>query len=234
MERDETHELTAAYALNALDPREEAAFEEHLAGCEACQTELAALTETAGALASSIHGPPPPPELRTRILDRVAGERLNVVPLRRRRPFQAALVAAAAALALAVGLGAWATSLSSDLDDERRAAAESALAAEVLAEPETEHHQVQGADGVLAIAPNRAATLVLNGFPPAPDGHTYEAWVIVEGKAQPAGLFQAGSTRTVAPLSVPVPNGALVGVTVEPADGSTTPSGEMVVTSRAA
>jgi anti-sigma-K factor RskA len=68
---------------------------------------------------------------------------------------------------------------------------------------------------------------------PAPDGHTYEAWVIVEGKVQPAGLFQSGSTRTVAPLSVPVPDGALVGVTVEPAGGSTTPSGEMVVTSRA-
>ena len=234
MERDKTHELTAAYALNALDPQEEAAFEEHLAGCEACRTEIAALIETAGALASSMQGPPPPPELRARILDRVAGERTNVVPLRGRRPFQAALVAAAAALALAVGFGAWATSLSSDLDKERRAAAESARAAEVLAEPETEHHQVEGTDGVLAIAPDRGATLVLSGLPPAPDGHTYEAWVVVEDNVQPAGLFQAGSTRTVARLSVPVPEGALVGVTVEPTGGSRTPSGEMLVTARAA
>ncbi len=42
------HELSAAYALDALDSDERESYEAHLAGCEDCQRELATLSETAG------------------------------------------------------------------------------------------------------------------------------------------------------------------------------------------
>ena len=45
------HELTAGYALDALDPAEREAFEAHLEGCEPCRQELASFWEVTGGLA---------------------------------------------------------------------------------------------------------------------------------------------------------------------------------------
>ena len=47
----ELHSLVAPYALDALDESDERSFEEHLALCERCREELAALREAAAALA---------------------------------------------------------------------------------------------------------------------------------------------------------------------------------------
>ena len=46
MEADALHDLTAAYALDALDPEDARRYEAHLARCERCQEELAALSES--------------------------------------------------------------------------------------------------------------------------------------------------------------------------------------------
>src|SRR4029079_6175388 len=62
------HELTAGYALDALDPDERRAYEAHLAGCERCQQELASFWESTEALAVAASGPAPSPALRERIL----------------------------------------------------------------------------------------------------------------------------------------------------------------------
>ena len=51
MEADALHDLTAAYALNALEPEEARRYEAHLARCERCRDEFAALSESASALA---------------------------------------------------------------------------------------------------------------------------------------------------------------------------------------
>ena len=39
------HDLTAAYALDALDAHDEERYEEHLATCERCREELAELRD---------------------------------------------------------------------------------------------------------------------------------------------------------------------------------------------
>ena len=51
---DAVHELTAAYALDAVEPDEARGYEEHLAGCERCREELASLQTAAGALAYAV------------------------------------------------------------------------------------------------------------------------------------------------------------------------------------
>ena len=84
MEADVLHDLTAAYALDALDPGDARRYEAHLARCERCQGEFAELSETATALAYATDAPAPPAELRTRILDQARAERPNLVPLRPR------------------------------------------------------------------------------------------------------------------------------------------------------
>src|SRR5207249_11713756 len=99
MESLTMHDLTAAYALDALDASEAREYEEHLATCERCRDELAHLSGAAGALAFAVESPAPPAELRSRILVAARAERPNVVPLRPRWTAVTRAVAAVAAIA---------------------------------------------------------------------------------------------------------------------------------------
>src|SRR2546427_1438082 len=130
------HELTAPYALDALDREERDSFEAHLAQCERCREELARLGATAAMLAWAGVPAAPPAELRGRILDAAAAERQNVVPLHARRPwlFRATAAAAAVAACTAIGLGIWSASLSHSLQNERSPHAAAVSAMQILAD----------------------------------------------------------------------------------------------------
>ncbi len=54
MTHDDTREMLAALALDALSPEEREAARAHVAGCAECQRELAALENAAGALAYAV------------------------------------------------------------------------------------------------------------------------------------------------------------------------------------
>lgn len=66
----EFHVEVGAYALDALDESERDAFEQHLAGCQSCQRELAEFTETTARL-GVLGDVAPPPELRGSLLDAI-------------------------------------------------------------------------------------------------------------------------------------------------------------------
>ena len=118
---DESHDLLAAYALNALSEDERSAFEQHLEDCERCRDELIGFADAAAALALAAEPAMPLPELRGRILgDARRGG--SVIPLRRRAVPAVAAVAALAASA-AIGIGIWASLLHSSLSSERGARA---------------------------------------------------------------------------------------------------------------
>ena len=121
-EETDLHELVAAYALNALDDEDRAAFEQHLADCEQCTAALADLRDTAAALAFVPETVAPPAALRSRILETASAERPNVVPLHRaaRRTWALGGVAAVA-VAAAAALAIWNVSLHNSLDDARSA-----------------------------------------------------------------------------------------------------------------
>ena len=221
MEHERVHELTAAYALHALRPDEERAFEAHLSRCSECREELASFDDTTAALAYGVEAPAPPPALRERILTEARAERPNVRSLRPRWAAPAAAVAAVAAVA-ALALGLWAVSLSNELKSEREARSE---------QPRV--FPVSGTDGRLVVAPTGEAVLLLPDLDPAPRGKTYEAWVIEDGAPQPAGLFEGGE-RTAVALVRPVPEGATVAVTIERAGGVPAPTGRALFTARAA
>ena len=223
MDDETTHDLIAAYALDALDHDEERAFERHLATCERCRRELVELREAAGSLALAVDAPPPPPALRQRILDGARSEPSNVVPLFRRRPFQAVTAAAAVAACAAIGLGLWATSLSRDLDEERSASA----ALEVLADPGAQRISVLDGKATVVVAESRRAALVVGDLAPPPNGKDYEVWVIDEGRPARAGVFEPGDGDAVV-LSETVPPGAVVAVTLERDGGVDAPEGPQV------
>jgi anti-sigma-K factor RskA len=220
MEADALHDLTAAYALNALAEEEARRYEAHLARCERCQGELAELSESAGALAYAADAPMPSAELRARILDRARAERPNVVPLRPRwlRPV---IAAAAVAACAAIGFGLWAFSLSDRLDRREADLASQTRVAQILAQPGS--HKISFSRGALVVGPDGNGALLLNKLAEPGSGRTYEAWVADGGAPRPAGLFAGGRTVAVL-LDQPVRDGATVLVTEEKAGGTKAPS----------
>ena len=213
MDNDTLHDLTAAYALDALGPDDALAYEQHLAGCERCQEELASLGAAAGSLAYAVLPVEPPPALRERILQAARDERPNVVPL---RPRPLAAVAAVAACA-AVGLGVWNILLHNDLNSRHEA---------LRGVPLT------GASGSVVVGTAGTAALVVSNLVSAPAGKTYEAWVIEKGKALPAGTFGGGGRTIVIHLTRSLPAGAIVAVTLERAGGVEQPTREPFITSQ--
>ena len=157
------HELTAGYALDALEPAEREAYESHLGGCPRCQEELASFWEVTGALAVAADGPAPSPALRDRILEAARAEQQTVVPLepRRRRVSPVLATVTAVAAAVAIGLGIYAISLNGQLDDTRSALSAQETAAAVLADPNATTVAMQSGSGRLVVAGDGSAVLVI-------------------------------------------------------------------------
>src|SRR4051812_44056536 len=103
----EIHHLGAAYALDALDDRERAAYEAHFATCEICRTEVGEYRAAAADLAT-LTATPPPADVKARVMGDIATTRQlsplppAVVRLADRRPNRAvmAILAIAAAALL--------------------------------------------------------------------------------------------------------------------------------------
>jgi anti-sigma-K factor RskA len=212
------HDLTAAYALDALEPEEARGYEEHLAGCERCREELASLQGAAGALAYAAPPARPPEELRGRILAAARAERPNVVPLQASGPHVRHyrwIASVAVAACAVVGLAVWNVSLHNRLDRAQEA---------LRGVPLT------GATGSVVVSGGNGA-LVVSNLAPAPTGKTYEAWVIKGGRASPAGTFGGGGRTIVFRLTRPLPAGAVVAVTLEPSGGVEQPTRKPFITS---
>lgn len=222
------HELSAAYALHALDGDEERAFEQHLARCERCRADVRDFQATGALLAYEGPAPEPPPRLKQRILARAQAERPQVVPFpeRRRWLFPATAGVAAAAAVTALALGIWAASLSSSLGDERAAARENAGLLAVLGQADAQRIPLEGANGTLVVDDSGRGWLVLFDLDAAPSDKTYEAWIVQGGGTSPAGLFPGGNGQTIVPLREEVPEGASVAVTLERAGGVPEPEND--------
>jgi anti-sigma-K factor RskA len=218
---DDVHELSALYALDALDEDERSRFESHLEECARCRHELASWRDAAVSLAYAAEAPVPPVGLRDRILVSARSERQNVVPLRPRRKWlaPAAAAVAVAATAAAVGIGIWAASLNGSLSKDR-----SAL--RVFADPTARHIPLSGVTGTLVVTRGGVAALAAN-LPSPPSGKQYEAWVI-DSATHRAGVF-SGRTTT---LTTRVHAGATVKVTLERAGGVDAPTTTPLLSAR--
>ena len=229
MEQTEVHDLTAAYALDALDRDEELRYEEHLGACARCRDELAALREAASALAYAVDAPAPPSALRGRILAEATRERPNVIPLGRRWVGPALATSTAVAATAAVLLAVWASSLNGRLDREQTLNASQQSALTILADPRSRRVPLEGAEGALVVDRRGRAALAVLGLARAPKGKTYEAWVNEGGEPKPAGTFPGGEDGAVVRLTRPVGRQTRVLVTIEAEGGVERPTGQPIL-----
>ena len=235
------HALSGAYAVDAVDDDERAAFEEHLRGCHDCQDEVASLREAAALMADDA-AMTPPPSLRDSVLSGITTIRplpperptaaevedtaSVVVPMRSRRRFRIATLAAAAAVLAVVGVGAvfqpW-----QDRNNETPSATLSP-ADRVLAADDAKHVSISFSDGskatvVRSLSEGRAV-LVTSHMAAPPTGKTFELWLQdASGHMSKAGLMSKPGDNKVL-LRGDAAKATGVGITVEPAGGSTQPT----------
>ena len=248
MNTDEIHGLSGAYAVDAVDDVERAQFEAHVAGCTECRAEVASLRAAAGELAlltvtaptSSLRASvlrdissvrPLPPQVRSEeapapepvtfstpsaptSLESKGAERA------RRASVPQWLAGVAAAAVLATGGLVW-HPWSPDTGTVQLTATQRVLQSN---DAQRFEKKVGDATATIVRSPGlKKAVIVTANMPAPPDGKVYELWLQQGTEMVRAGLMPAGEANTVL-LDGDAATAAGVGITVEPAGGSATPT----------
>ncbi|WP_382303855.1 anti-sigma factor domain-containing protein [Herbiconiux sp. UC225_62] len=145
----------------------------------------------------------------------------------------------AAAAALFVGGGIVGTAVSGGFGTSAVTDVSAAGLAEITAAQDSQRTTVPVEGGgtatlVWSDTLGRSA-VVVDGLAPLPDGKVYEAWYIDADGAAPAGTFTAASDGTSwHVLAGAMSPGDAIGVTVEPAGGSTAPTTDPILVGQTA
>lgn len=235
---DDVHADAALYAVDALEPAERAAFEEHLSNCEACRREVDSFGRLGGHLAGAV-AQEPPPELRENVLAAVRATRSGVPvedPARpsagvvsladRRRPRRQWWAAAAAAVLLpAAALGGWGLGAQNEQQEQQLVALEQDRQNRLLSASDITAHrlEVSGRPATLLVsAQEDEAMFVASDLPGPGEGREYQLWLMQDGTPVPDVHFGGGQVRVW--LDGEVERAGAVAMTVEPSGGSATPT----------
>lgn len=234
------HTLTGAYALNALDDDERREFEAHLAECPACQQEIREFEATAAELGGSL-AETPPPHLKADVMGTIATTRQErpvprpsddqtVVAFPKRRLLDRVILPAAAILAvLVVGLAVTVGNLNARVNELE---ASTLRVTDIVAAPDLRTWNVDNngtTARVVYSATQGQGMFLASGLQPAPDGKTYELWLIGPDGAKPAGLFSGRDGTVSHPMTGDMSAATHIGVTVEPAGGSPQPTTDPIL-----
>jgi anti-sigma-K factor RskA len=242
VESHELHLLTGAYAVDALTGAELDAFEAHLQRCTSCTEEVRGLRETAARLGMTTAMEPPPwmrqkvlaAASRTRQLPPPGGRLLGrdtprpVKRLRRSLPRSAGVLAMAAAI---VVLAVLQVNTRHQLQQTQQG---SRAVAAVLAAPdarlETSSTTVGGTVTAVISRQDHEAVITTADMPTQTDAKVYQVWVISASGARSVGLLPGSSTGVSSPvLAADVQAGDRLGITVEPAGGTSRPTTTPIV-----
>ncbi|QKW10465.1 anti-sigma factor [Streptomyces sp. NA04227] len=243
MSTADLHTLTGAYALHALDDDEYAAFERHLADCEACAQEVRELRATAGRLGMAV-SLVPPPAMRERVLDAATKVRqappvtVGVQPsalrvARGQRLLRYALAASLAAAASLGGVAVWQYDRAEEAQNESARARDDAQSvAAVLGAPDATARSARlaGGAGVTVVVSRERdrAVFAADGLPRPEGGRVYQLWFDDGGRMRPAGLLDANGNARPVLMDGRIGSATGMGITVEPAGGSPQPTSRPV------
>jgi len=236
------HTLTGAYAVHALDEDERREFERHVKVCPACAREVAEFRDTAARLAVAV-SETPSADLKRRVLDAIVTVRqlppevpavvedTPAVPVRRGTRFR--LLAAAAAVVVMGALGGVAVDQWQDARTAERAAgaerARSARIEAVITAPDAVQASAPVAGGgtgrVIVSRALDTGVVLMSGLPTLTNSQVYQGWYNDDGHMRSIGLIRPGAAL----VASSVDRASGIGVTVEPAGGSTQPSSDPIV-----
>lgn len=228
------HALTGAYVLNAVTETERADFERHLAECESCAEEVRELEATATRLGEAA-AEKPPAAVKAAVMARIGDVRQlppigDELAVRRKRWSTRILgMAAAALLVVSVALGVVTAQSRQELDAGRQqVAAMSALLAADDARL-VNGSTPDGLVGTVVVSRKRGEVMLLaDKMPAAPEGKTYQVWLI-GGEKRSIGLLTPDNGRAALVAASAIQDAVAIGVTVEPAGGSKQPTTEPVM-----
>jgi anti-sigma-K factor RskA len=236
MDQERFEDLKDAYVLGALPEEERLEFEQYLAAHPELQAEMEELSTVAGLLAFSVREQEPSPDLRRRIMDTVEAEAVQPRTSQRRswlaRLWEAVGprdLALAAAAVLAIGLFSWSMLLQGEVQDLQ------GRVQSLQSQPQDQSQgpqmialggagTEQGVRAELVTLEDGRAVLVAENMPPAPEGKTYQIWVIKGDTPKPSGLFEPKGDSIAVVVENPVEGADAVAVTVEPEGGSKKPT----------
>lgn len=225
-----TDDLTtrvASYAAGALTPDERRQLESELRRSPRRAAEVDEFLETAALLGLAVEPVAPSASARSQLLDVIAATPQHGTVTRgpwHTRPV-AAVLGAAAAVLLVVGGAATALQL----------AAQPSAAQQIAAAADYEQlvADVDGGGSVTAMWSESLARAAIrvDGVADLPRASVYQAWLIDgDGHAESAGTFMAGSGAEVTMALIgSLDPGDAIGITIEPAGGSTAPTTTPVV-----
>lgn len=246
---------SGSYVLHAMDSGERRDFEDELLDSEELRNEVTELTDTAVLLGLALPAIEPAPALKQSIMARIAqlpqlaaevdeDDDENdflapVTPLRAgipngpvrwySRPV-ALVAAAAAAIVLVVGGVVGAGLVASNVATSQQASAYAAISSAPDAQRAVASVSTGGTATLVWSQSHHKSALVAKGMRSLPSGKTYELWYISQsGTVASAGLFTPSGARTVSILTGRMKAGDTIGITIEPAGGSTQPTTKPIV-----
>lgn len=233
-----------AYALGALDADEAAALEAHLQTCDSCPAELAAYRTISNVLLTAVPPQQPPAALRQRLQARLPSA--SAQKNRRQWPswslpsWSFGQFVLGAAVILLVALNIFSLIQIQALQRQQaqfaRQIQTGQAAFAMLAYPETKSLPISGSNiaGTLLIdKDHNTVVLIAWNLPPIAENQTYQIWLIdPSGGRTSAGLFRPETGQPFTSQSI-FPTQSLsgfigLGVTVEPAGGSSQPTGSRI------
>lgn len=232
------HALSGAYAVDAVSDEERERFERHLRRCQTCETEVREMRATATMLGLAA-AETPPEQMKSRVLTAVSRTRQlapdsEPVRVRRTRPRWRLAVAgglAAVCAAVAIGLGVGLANANHQLNQAR---ADQHAVAAVLTAPDARILSTSSSTGGVAtlVVSRQLKRLVFvtSGLPALTDARVYQLWLIAPGRTTSVGLLPAAERGQTAPvLATGLGPGDKIGLTVEPAGGTTQPTTTPIV-----
>ncbi|HEY3310686.1 MAG TPA: anti-sigma factor [Anaerolineales bacterium] len=226
-----------AYALGALDPDEAAALETHLSTCKTCQAELAAFQKVSEQLLLANAAQTPPARLRGRLLEKLPGRQK---PVRARFGWLTGQVGLGLALLILLAMNLFSIlqilSLRQQQADLSASNAKGQVAMAMLSSSGTRSIPINSgavSGSLLLDQKNNTAMLILLNLPELQASQSYQAWLIdPQGKRTSAAIFRPengqGYTTTQISASAVLSGFSGLGVTVEPAGGSSQPTGQRI------
>ena len=252
MTKDNTNNLSGAYALDAVNAADREAYETAIAAAsEEARSEATELQDTAVILGLAATPVSPSAQLRERLLAQVAvtpqlpkiegdaapaptaaapepGPAETRARLRWSRPVTA-IASMAAAVALIVG--GIAVGTSSLHPEPGYQTAQMAAISEAADVQQVDTTLAGGEEVTLRWSPELASSVIIvDGMTAAPDDKVYQLWYIDDSGARAAGFLPVtNGVESWQVLEGSMHAGDSVGVTVEPAGGSKKPSTDPIV-----